>query len=180
MCRKRSVRCTDLPTWPLEFGCLQEIYPLTQPPTTASLSHQPQGGDVTPVTIIQWTVCTLISLFYQGGIIAGRLAQSIVYGQWFRGRQVVNNVVDLVALLSLSSTLHGKRKSLQQYRTKAAYLLVWGVQQGKGDNLPWWSPSFLLCVGLLCLVWIHSCGPQLPHQRRVYIGIRRGNRDLGI
>ena len=57
--------------------------------------------------------------FNQGGIIAGRLAQSIVYGQLLRGRQVVNKEADLVALLSLSSTLRGERKSLFPWKTAA-------------------------------------------------------------
>ena len=54
----------------LAFGCWhldQEIYPLTQPPTAASISHQPQGGTVTPVTIIQWTVCTLFCFGFTKG-----------------------------------------------------------------------------------------------------------------
>ena len=46
----------------------------------------------------------ILFLFYQGEIIARRLAQSIVYSQLFRGRRVVNKEVDLVALLSQSST----------------------------------------------------------------------------
>ena len=61
----------------------------------------------------------ILFLFYQGGIIAGRLAQSIVYGQLFRGRQVVNKEVDLVALLSPCSTLRGERKSLFPWKTAA-------------------------------------------------------------
>ena len=61
----------------------------------------------------------ILFLFYQGGIIAGRLAQTIVYGQLFRGRQVVNKEVDLVALLSLSSTLRGERTSLFPWKTAA-------------------------------------------------------------
>ena len=68
----------------------------------------------------QWTVCTLFCFcFTKGEIIAGRLAQTIVYGQLFRGRQVVNKEVDLVALLSLSSTLRGERKSLIPWKTAA-------------------------------------------------------------
>ena len=61
----------------------------------------------------------ILFLFYQGEIIAGRLAQTIVCGQLFRGRQVVNKEVDLVALLSLSSTLRGERKSLFPWKTAA-------------------------------------------------------------
>ena len=61
----------------------------------------------------------ILFLFYQGEIIAGRLAQTIICGQLFRGRQVVNKEVDLVALLSLSSTLRGERKSLFPWKTAA-------------------------------------------------------------
>ena len=123
MCRERSVRCTDLPTWPLAFGCLQEIYPLTQdisahpynsfnkPPASRWQCKPSNHNSVNYLHII-------LFLFYQGEIIAGRLAQTIVYGQLFRGRQVVNKEVDLVDL-SLSSTLHGERKSLFPWKTAA-------------------------------------------------------------
>ena len=46
---------------------------------------------------------------------------------------------------------------------------------------PEWVPRFSLGVGLLCLAWIHSCGLQLPHRRRVYIiGTGRGNGQLRV
>ena len=155
MCRERSVRCTDPPTWPLAFGCLQEIYLLTQPPTTAWQCDPRNHNSVNCLHII-------LFLFYQGKIIAGRLAQTIVYGHLFCGRQVVNKEVDLVLLLSLSSTLRGERKSLIPWKTAAVSYkgsLFTGMRgaTGQGRQPALGVPKFFT----LCGAAVSCMNPQL-------------------
>ena len=68
------------------------------------------------------------------------------------------------------------------YHANAVFLIPYkGCDSARGTTHTGWGfPSFCHGVGLLCLVWIHCCGPQLPHQRRVHTGIVRGDGHLGV
>ena len=68
------------------------------------------------------------------------------------------------------------------YHANAVFLIPYkGCDSARvTTHTGWGFPSFCHGVGLLCLVWIHCCGPQLPHQRRVHTGIVRGDGHLGV
>ena len=81
---ERSIRCEDPPTWPLAFGCLQEIIISARPTLYNSFSKPPATR--WPCSSSKCNSANnLHSIgFFNREVIAGRLAQTIVTNSMFQ------------------------------------------------------------------------------------------------